>query len=160
MQTMKLVAGALAFAACLGVAGAKDVMPRYAHIFVIIEENHTTDEIIGNPATPTFSRLAKTYGFASNFYALRHPSEPNYVALVGGDTFGISDDDAFYCKPTLKQWGCEKSDKPGYVDHTVAGANLATQLDAKGISWKGYFASIPEPGSLIYCMPDANTRTA
>ncbi|HUO97109.1 MAG TPA: alkaline phosphatase family protein [Rhizomicrobium sp.] len=134
-------------------AGEAETIPRYAHIFVIIDENHTTNEIIGNPAAPTFTRLAKEYGFASNYYAVRHPSEPNYVALVGGDTFGITDDDAFYCKPGSTQWGCAKSGRAGYVDHTVGAPNLTTQLEAAGLSWKGYFESIPEPGSLVYRWP-------
>lgn len=136
-------------------AASPQAMPRYSHIFVIIEENHTTDEIIGNPAAPTFTKLARTYGFASNFYAIRHPSEPNYISLVGGDTFRIADDDAVYCVPHLKRWGCEKSDRPGYVDHTIDAPNLAAQLDSAGVSWKGYFEDLPEPGALIYRWPSA-----
>lgn len=155
MTPRVLFALAAASAAAVLPARAADAqaMPRYDHIFVIIEENHTTDEIVGNAAAPEITKLAKTYGFASNFYALRHPSEPNYVALVGGDTFGISDDDAFYCKPGDTQWGCEKASHAGYVDHTVAGASLATQLEAHGLTWKGYFEDIPEPGSLVYRWP-------
>ena len=143
----------LALSLTPAVAGSDQSMPPYAHIFVIIEENHTTDEIIGNPAAPTFTRLARTYGFASNFYAIRHPSEPNYISLVGGDTFGIADDDAVYCVPHLKHWGCEKSDRTGYVDHTITAPNLASQLDSAGLSWKGYFEDLPEPGALIYRWP-------
>ncbi len=147
---------ALAAVSAIAVAAASAAeIPRYDHVFVIILENHTTDEIIGNAAAPQITALAKKYGFASNFYALRHPSEPNYVALVGGDTFGISDDDAFYCKPGLQKWGCEKSGRAGYVDHTVAGDNLARQLEAHGLTWKGYFEDIPEPGSLVYRWPSS-----
>ncbi len=127
-------------------------MPRYDHVFVIIEENHATDEIVGNPAAPFITRLAKEYGFASNYYAIRHPSEPNYVALLGGDTFGIRDDDAFYCKAGMQALGCD-SNSP--VDHTVTGDNLAAQLSAAGLSWKGYFESIPEPGSLAFGWPSS-----
>jgi phospholipase C len=146
----------LAAAAALPTASsAAPQIARYDHIFVIIDENHTTDEIVGKSATPEITRYAQEYGFASNFYAIRHPSEPNYVALVGGDTFGINDDDAFYCKPGMKQWGCGKTESSSYVDHTVAGDNLAAQLSAQGLSWKGYFESIPEPGSLVYRWPSA-----
>jgi len=151
-QALKVMAVAAAVAAAPFPAGAAE-MPRYDHIFVIILENHTTDEIIGSAAAPQLTALAKEYGFASNFFAERHPSEPNYVALVGGDTFGISDDDAFYCKPGLSKWGCEKSSRTGYVDHTVPGDSLATQFDSAGLSWKGYFEDIPEPGSLVYRWP-------
>jgi phospholipase C len=128
-------------------------VPRYAHIFIIIEENHSADEIIGDPSAPSITALAKHYGLASQFYAERHPSEPNYVALVGGDTFGIADDDAFYCKSGLTRFGCAKSGTAGYVDHTVARPNLASQLDKQGVSWKGYFESIPAPGSDAYRWP-------
>lgn len=53
----------------------------------------------------------------------------------------------------LKCWGCAKSDRPGYVDHTIAASNLASQLDSAGVSWKGYFEDLPEPGSLTCRWP-------
>ncbi len=134
-------------------AAAGPAMPRYDHIFVVIDENKSADEIIGNKAAPEINRLAREYGVASRYYAIRHPSEPNYVALVGGDTFGIADDDAYYCKPRMKKEGCGESGYSTYVDHTVNAPNLAQQLDAHGISWKGYFEDIPQPGSLAYRWP-------
>jgi phospholipase C len=146
-------AALLILATAVGSQAVAAPIPHYAHIFVIIEENHTTDEIIGNPAAPNLTKLSKQYGFASNYYAIRHPSEPNYIALVGGDTFGIADDDAFYCKPGSTEFGCEKSGRAGYVDHTVTGLSLVDQLAEKGLSWKGYFESLPEPGSLAYRWP-------
>jgi len=66
-------------------------IPKYDHIFVIIEENKSYDQIIGNPSAPIINQLAKTYNLASNFYAEVHPSEANYIAMLGGDTFGIHD---------------------------------------------------------------------
>jgi len=135
------------------VRAAEPAVPHYEHIFVIIEENHTTDEIIGDADAPNINRLAKAYGYASQFYAERHPSEPNYVAMVGGNTFGISDDDAFYCKPGLKDWACPKSGRDGYVNHTVSSPGLADQLAQHGLSWKGYFEDLPAPGSLAYRWP-------
>src|ERR1700684_1127642 len=105
---MSNVRRALTGAAILGLsvqsgALAAGAVPRYEHIFVIIEENHTAGEITGNPGAPAINRLAGTYGYASKFYAERHPSEPNYIALVGGNTFGVQDDDAFYCKPRANE---------------------------------------------------------
>jgi hypothetical protein len=154
--TSRSLSGGLVLAAMIaaGTARAADSVPRYEHIFLIVLENHSTDEIIGpHSAAPNINALASEYGLASNYYAIRHPSEPNYVALVGGDTFGIADDDAFYCKPGSKLFGCTKALKPGYVDHTIDAPNLAQQLDARGMSWKGYFEDIPEPGSLAYRWP-------
>ena len=134
-------------------AQAADIVPRYDHVFVIVEENHTTDQIVGSGKAPAFDALAKEYGLASNFYGETHPSEPNYVAMVGGDTFGITDDDAYYCKPNSDREGCEDSESDGYVDHTIAKASLVDQLTARGLSWKGYFEDIPAPGSPAYRWP-------
>lgn len=143
----------LACAVVVNAHAATPTMPHYSHIFVIIEENHTADEIIGSAAAPNLTRLARTYSYASQFYAERHPSEPNYVAILGGDTFGISDDDAFYCKPGTKDRGCPHSGEAGYVDHTVTAPSLAGQLVAHGLTWKGYFESIPAAGSRVYRWP-------
>lgn len=128
-------------------------VPRYAHIFVIIEENHTADEIVPNKAAPNLTHLAQSYGYAWRFYAERHPSEPNYVAILGGDTFGIGDDDAFWCKPGSKDIACPHAADPGYRDHTVAAPSLASQLAQHGLSWKGYFEDIPAGGSRVWRSP-------
>jgi phosphatidylinositol-3-phosphatase len=143
----------IGLALLLALVPASAAMPRYAHIFVVIEENHTADQILGNPAAPNINRLARQYGQASNYYAIRHPSEPNYIALLGGDTFGIADDDAYYCRPHLRKAGCEKSANPGYVAHSVSAPSLLDQLSARRLSWKGYFQGIPTPGSPVFRWP-------
>ena len=136
---------ALLFAAVLPADAA---IPRYQHIFVIVEENKDYARIVGSSDAPVITRLAKTYGSASRFYAETHPSEPNYVAMIGGSTYGIRDDDAFYCVPHDSRPYCGHSDRPGYVNHTIDAPNLATQLEAAGLSWKNYEESLPAPGSL------------
>lgn len=136
----------------LALAGASPAaaasIPRYAHIFVIIEENHNFDHVIGSNAAANFNRLAKQYGLATNFYAESHPSAPDYIAILGGDTFGIRDDDAPYCKPgTTSLPVCDHAAEKDYVDHTIAARSLADQLNARGLTWKGYFEDIPAPGA-------------
>jgi phosphatidylinositol-3-phosphatase len=129
-------------------------MPRYAHILVIIAENKSFAQIIG-PGTraPNINRLSREYGYASEFYAEVHPSEGNYVAMLGGDTFGIHDDDAFYCKPGERDPYCPNSAQAGYKDHTVTARSLMDQLQDKGLSWKAYMQSLPAPGSLAVRWP-------
>ena len=127
---------------------ADTAIPRYQHIFVIVEENKDYARIVGSSNAPVITRLAKTYGSASQFFAETHPSEPNYVAMIGGSTYGIRDDDAFYCTPNDSRPYCTHSDRPGYVNHTIDGPSLATQLEAAGLSWKNYEESLPAPGSL------------
>jgi len=121
---------------------------RFAHIFVIVEENHGFNDIIGSVHAPALNRFANEYGLATRYYAVTHPSEPNYVALIGGYTFGIRDDDAFYCSPGSTRPHCSYSRMAGYVDHTIDAPNLATQLQAAHLSWKNYNESLPAPGSL------------
>lgn len=63
------------------------------HIFYIVMENHGTNQIIGNSAdAPYLNHLATTYGTAAHFYAITHPSLPNYLAAISGDFQGIWDD--------------------------------------------------------------------
>ncbi|MFZ0694859.1 MAG: alkaline phosphatase family protein [Alphaproteobacteria bacterium] len=133
-----------------GLANVADhVMGRrpYSHIFVIVEENHGYRQIIGNPNAPNINQLATDYGLATNFYAEVHPSEANYVAMIGGGTFGIHDDDAPYCKPGSTDPYCARAAHGDYADHTITARSLIDQLNDQGLSWKGYFENIPAPGS-------------
>ena len=146
--------GAMSLTMMCRAADMPSAIPRYEHIFLIIEENRSYVEIIGERSlAPNINRLAQEYGSATQFYAEVHPSEANYIAMLGGDTFGIHDDDAFYCKPGSQDTYCPGAAKPGYVDHSVAQRSLMAQLDERGLSWKGYMESIPAPGSGIARWP-------
>ena len=135
---------------------ARPAMPRYKHIFVIVGENKGFNQLMDHPElTPNLHRLAAEYGLASQFYSEVHSSEGNYIAMVGGDTFGIHDDDAFFCKPGVRSEFCEKSAQPGYVDHSVRATSLMDQLAAHHLTWKGYFEDLPAPGSLTPRWPTA-----
>jgi hypothetical protein len=106
----------------------------YDHVFVIVEENHGFTDVIGNPAAPNLNALASQYGIATDYTGVTHPSEPNYVALLGGDTFGVNSDNAYYTQK-------------------VAAPSLITQLDAAHLSWKAYLQSVPHPGYQGICYP-------
>jgi phospholipase C len=139
-----------------GALEAKDV-PRYEHIFLIIEENRSYVEIIGEQSiAPNINRLAHQYGLATQFYAEVHPSEANYIAMLGGDTFGIHDDDAYYCKPNSGDHYCPGAKREGYVDHTVPQRSLVDQLEEHGLTWKAYMESIPTPGSDVARWPTSD----
>jgi hypothetical protein len=59
---------------------------------VIIEENHSYAQM--KSGMPFLAGLSDTYGYATHWTALAHPSEPNYLGIAGGSTFGITDDKA------------------------------------------------------------------
>lgn len=142
-------------------SNALEGVPCYDHIFVIIAENKSFERMAAHPDwAPNLNRLAAQYGSATNFYAETHPSEPNYVALVGGDTFGIRDDDAYYCKAGVTDPYCGRTGRAGYADHSIAAPSLADQLTAHHLTWKSYAEDRPEPGSLTPRWPNAEHPAA
>ncbi len=161
---MKLAGFALVFLAIAaavsrsGVGALDAQMPRYAHIVVIVEENKNNGPIVGSGDAPTLNALAREYGNATQFYAETHPSEPNYVAMIGGYTYGIRDDDAYFCRPRDRNPSCPHSNERGYVNHTIDAPNLATQLQSAGLTWKNYGESLPAPGSLAVVAADRHAR--
>jgi hypothetical protein len=122
-------------------------VPRYQHILVIVEENKDYAQVVDPASAPNIAALAAAYGNATNFYAEVHPSEANYVALLGGDTFGIHDDDGYFCHAGLADPACAGAAEPGYADHTVRAPSLGDQLAQAGLTWKGYYENLPAPGS-------------
>ena len=160
MQSLRSVVTAfmLMHFGCLALA---EPLPKYDHVIVIILENHGYDQIIGNPSAPNLNRLASTYGSATRFYGEVHPSEANYVAMIGGDTFGIHDDDAWYCQRGNPDRYCasQRSIDP-YVNHTISSRSLIDQLAEHNMTWKGYFENIPEPGSVAVYFPDRQAPVA
>jgi phospholipase C len=136
-------------------------MPRYSHVFLIIDENKGYDQLMNLPAlTPVIHALATQYGTATQFYAEVHPSEANYIAMLGGDTFGIHDDDAFYCIAGMNDAFCEASGQPGYAKHDIAARSLMEQLASKGLTWKAYLEDIPSAGSLVPRWPTPDYPSA
>ena len=158
----KAVLALIALAGLGGATGARSqamteadrAVPRYAHVIVIYEENKNYAQILDPAMAPNIAALAQTYGNATQFFGEVHPSEANYVALLGGDTFGIHDDDAFFCHAGVVDPFCAGSSAPGYVDHTLTARNLGQQLQAAGLTWKGYYEDLPAPGSLAVTASD------
>ena len=135
---------------------ANRAIPHYQHIVEIMMENTSYSTILGNPLAPNINGLAAKYGLATNYFGVTHPSEPNYVANIGGDYFGIQDDNQFYCTPALAP--TDPNCAGTTVNHTVDAPNLVTQLTDAGLTWKGYFQSLPPiPSSgVIVTGPNAN----
>ncbi|HEX4255567.1 MAG TPA: alkaline phosphatase family protein, partial [Streptosporangiaceae bacterium] len=121
-------------AAAAPVAAVSSV-PRLDHVFLIVEENNGLHDVIGNPAAPNLNYLAKTFGLETNYYGLStNASEINYVGLLGGSTYGVHSDDAYWTQ-------------------RVTQPSLITQLDRAGIGWKAYLQSLPYAGYQGICYP-------
>ncbi|HET6965351.1 MAG TPA: alkaline phosphatase family protein [Acidimicrobiales bacterium] len=151
-----LVGSALAVAPSAFSEPGHDQIPHYNHIVEIMMENQSYSDIIGNTLAPNINGLANKYGLASDYFGVTHPSEPNYVASIGGDYFGIQDDNQFYCTPAMAS--TDPTCTGTTVDHTVSAPNLATQLTDAGQTWKGYFQNLPyvDPSQAVSSGPHAN----
>jgi phosphatidylinositol-3-phosphatase len=64
----------------------------YGHVVWIVFENHSYSQVIGSASAPYINSIAHRCGLATNYFAISHPSLPNYIALTSGSTQGITDD--------------------------------------------------------------------
>lgn len=100
------------------------LVPNFKHIVIVIFENKEFGTVIGSQNMPYFNVLAQTNTLLTQYYAPTHPSLPNYLALIGGDTFGITSD-------------CEDC----FVDAT----SLPDLIEQSGRTWRTYQQSMPLP---------------
>jgi hypothetical protein len=75
---------------------------------------------------PDIDTLAKQGILLTEYYAHTHPSQPNYLASVAGDYFGLDHDFTVRIPQNV--------------------STLVDLFDTKNIDWKGYFEGIPGPG--------------
>ncbi|MGD0636693.1 MAG: alkaline phosphatase family protein [Nitrososphaerales archaeon] len=98
---------------------------RPKHVCLIILEN--TGYPLPAPA-PFLESLISKYAFAANYYSVTEPSLPNYLALTGGSTFNVADDN------------------PPPANVQPAGVkSLGALFDAKRKAWRAYIESMPAP---------------
>jgi phospholipase C len=101
-------------------------------VFTILLENHDYAEVIGSPDAPYINDLAARFGLATNYTdSGTHPSLPNYLALISGDTQ----------YPSL---GFLEYD-PTIFPFPLDADNLGSQLTAAGIPWRSYQESMGAP---------------
>lgn len=103
---------------------ASGTIPDFGHVVLVVEENHSYSEVIGNSAMPYLNSLASQYGLATQYFADTHPSIGNYFMLTTGQL--VSNDDAFA--------------------GTVSVDNVVRELITAGKTWKSYAESIPSHG--------------
>src|SRR6201985_3930009 len=68
---------------CTGVTSAQNV-PRSSHVWVITEENHSYEDVVGSSQMPYYNQLIDQYGLATQFYSDQHSSLPALMWLVAG----------------------------------------------------------------------------
>jgi acid phosphatase len=100
------------------------------HVVVVMMENHSYSEIIGNSSAPFLNSLAQQGMSLTEMHGVAHPSQPNYVALFSGGPQGITSDSC---------------------PHSFSVDNLGNQLRATGLGWSfaGYSEDLPSVGSEV-----------
>lgn len=100
--------------------------PKFDHIVVVIEENHAKKQIRNNPSAPYMNALMNEGANFTNYHAIEHPSQPNYLDLFSGSNQGITNDSV---------------PKSNFSTN-----NLASELIGKHYSFTGYSEDMPSAG--------------
>ncbi len=100
--------------------GNRSDLKNFQHVFIIMMENTGYTSLIGNPNAPWINSAAATYGLATNYTGVSHPSQPNYIAATSGALNGVTNDN----------------------DITIDVPNIVDQIEGSGRTWKAYMQSI------------------
>ncbi len=103
------------------VSGRSRQSSGVSKVLVIVEENHSRSDALAS--MPFLAGRARTYGYASDYHAVTHPSLPNYLAITGGSTFGVTDNQL-------------------PASHPVSGQSIFGQVLAAGRTAKTYAESM------------------
>jgi hypothetical protein len=98
----------------------------YDKVMVIPEENETDSAVIGSSSAPYLTKLAATYGNATNMqagYPVDCPSLAAYILFTSGNRDGICDDNP-------------------PADHPLSGDNIFQQVATAGLQWRQYAESM------------------
>jgi hypothetical protein len=116
-----LAAGpALAGGSVTSVPASPASRPAFRKVLIVLLENADYKEAL---AQPYLAELARRGALLTNYHAVAHPSQPNYVALIAGDTLGVKDDEK--------------------VEFSSATRQLGDLLEAAGRTWGVYAEGYP-----------------
>ncbi len=110
------------------ISAAATAPPRFDHIVVVMEENHSFSDVIGSSSAPYINSLASQGALFTNSFAIEHPSQPNYLDLFSGSNQGVTSD------------GCP---------HSFSANNVGNELRSAGLSFDSYSESLPSDGSTV-----------
>jgi acid phosphatase len=106
-------------------------VPSSQHVFLVVEENHNYEQVIGNASMPYLNSLANRYGLAINYDANSHYSIPNYMWLAAAAPVTMNDN-------TTAKFNMD---------------NIVRHLMVAGKTWKAYAESLPYAGYVGYNRP-------
>lgn len=127
-MVLPLAMGACSLSPASSLNSESPHLPRPDHIVLVIEENHSYNQIIDSPDAPYINELAAQGALFTQSFGATYPSQPNYLALFSGSTQGLTDNSC---------------------PHTFTTANLGHAVLSAGLTFVGYSEDLPEAGALI-----------
>jgi phosphatidylinositol-3-phosphatase len=98
-------------------------------VFTILLENQDYDDVVASPDAPYLNGLIARYGLATNYMdSGTHPSLPNYLYMISGDT-------------QYTTLGFIEYD-PTFWPFPVGSDNLGHQLTVANVPWRSYQESM------------------
>lgn len=121
LAVMLIVAGTVILVATFPRKTETSGLPSFGHIWVVFMENRDYGQVISSPEAPYATQLARDHGLATQYYAIVHGSQPNYIGFFSGATFGVT----------------------GGSTPNLPARNLVDQLEAAHRSWHVYAENYP-----------------
>jgi len=119
----------------------------FEHVVIVMLENASRALVLQNAYMKS---LLEKGVFLSNAIGVTHPSQPNYILSVAGDTFGFNGDDSFWVAPYIT------STEP---NSQLPVTSIVDLLESKGLTWKSYAenlqtSDIVQPPAIMFPPPD------
>lgn len=123
--------------------------PRYDHVVIVVEENRTAGQIVGDLVNAPFITSLATGGVSmASMFAIEHPSQPNYFQLFSGTNQGVLDDNLppnFSTLPT--------------ATFPFQTPNLAAELISAGFTFAGFSEQLEMAGTNDWADYDPHSAT-
>ena len=117
-STKHLTTVLLVAVATLAPIGQQQGRRPFDKVMIVVLENTDYQDAVRQPF---LRRLARDGVLLSNYHAITHPSQPNYLALAAGTPSGVTSNDRV----------------------TLSVRHIGDLLEAKGLSWKAYAEDYP-----------------
>jgi hypothetical protein len=111
---------------------------KFDHVIIVVLENENAAAV---HKVPAMDSLAKRGVLLRNYYAVAHPSYPNYLALISGNTFIGSDPRARHDPDAYR--ALDMGDAQLLIDAPT----ILDGLAAKGLAWDAFAEDYPELSS-------------
>lgn len=109
----------------LTVFANAQTIPRSTHVWIITEENHSYEDVVGNSKMPYYNQLLNRYGLATQLYSNQHSSLPALMWLVAGASV----------EPSNNTVSCHHDND-----------NIVRELLKHGYTWRSYQENMPYAG--------------